>query len=189
MSFLRTMRFPYSSESTQLLAAKQQPKTSEDAQLVVSFPNRFQGMPNYMLVSLQYMCFQDTSRAQAFFCFNTEKGPWVVRRSSEIVSPSVHSVCQKMKNLKKNETLNEGFTSQIPVTVAVALFVDFTAPSNNVAVRVLHQLLTGTLGDTIGFDRIRSRGSTSMKFLSQKSVARRLMSPFFLPIATSSPPS
>ena len=76
--------------------------------------------------------------------------------------------------------------------------VKWAAPSNDVAVRVLHQLISGTPGIQAGLGQVRKRLNKIMRGLgkhrlkservcSPESVALRLGSPFFLPNATSYP--
>ena len=100
-----------------------------------------------------------------------------------------------MKTKKLTDAPPRGFASQMPVTVAHALLFEWAAPSSSVAVRVLQQLIAGTLGEEVDFGRIRRRlakvhnglkkvASTPKKQYSQESVAQRLESPFFMPDKT-----
>jgi hypothetical protein len=103
-----------------------------------------------------------------------------------------------MKTKKLTDAPPRGFASQMPVTVAHALLFEWAAPSSSVAVRVLQQLIAGTLGEEVDFGRIRRRlakvhnglkkvASTPKKQYSQESVAQRLALPFFMPAATAYP--
>jgi len=105
----------------------------------------------------------------------------------------VRELCTKTKALTAVPPL--GFARQMPVTVAHALLVEWAAPTSKIFVRVLHQLVAGTLGEESDFGRIRRRlfkvhhglkkvVSTSKKHYSQESLAQRLRSPFFLPNST-----
>ena len=91
-----------------------------------------------------------------------------------------------------------GFAKQMPVTVGDALLIEWAAPSNIVAVCVLHQLISGTPGTQASLGQVRKRLENIMKGLgkyrniseklySPGSVALRLGSPFYLPKATSYP--
>ena len=86
----------------------------------------------------------------------------------------------------------------MPVTVGDALLIEWAAPSNIVAVCVLHQLISGTPGTQASLGQVRKRLENIMKGLgkyrnnseklySPGSVALRLGSPFYLPKATSYP--
>ena len=90
------------------------------------------------------------------------------------------------------------FAKQMPVTVGDALLIEWAAPSNAVAVCVLHQLISGTPGTQASLGQVRVRlqnimrrlgkyCSSSEKKYSSGSVALRLGSPFYLPNATSYP--
>ena len=75
--------------------------------------------------------------------------------------------------------------------MAVAFLLEWAAPSNSVAVSVLHQRTAGTPGTKVDFDRVRKRLEKVLKGLnkvvgyaqqqySSESLAQRLASPFFL---------
>ena len=110
--------------------------------------------------------------------------------------PILEGRVRKTKQLKLRPIA--GFAKQIPVTVGDALLIEWAAPSNDVAVRVLHQLISGTPGTQAGLEQVRLRVNSIIKGLgkrrirserifSPESVALRLGSPFFLPNATSYP--
>jgi hypothetical protein len=89
------------------------------------------------------------------------------------------------------------FASQIHVTVAVAMLIDSAASTNNIAVRVLHLLLTGRVGDKISWTPVRLRLAKIKQGLVKYSIqpqaqyspqsVRRLDLAFYQPIATSFP--
>ena len=90
------------------------------------------------------------------------------------------------------------FSKQMPVTVGDALLIEWAAPSNDVAVRVLHQLISGTPGTQASLQQVRLRLnkitnglrkylSKSDKSYSPRRVALCLGSPFYLPNAASYP--
>ena len=125
-----------------------------------------------------------------------EQDHWMVRQSWNVTTPYLKGVCEKTKQLKLRPIA--GFAKQIPVTVGDALLIEWAAPSNDVAVRVLHQLISGTPGIQAGLGQVRKRLNKIMRGLgkhrlkservcSPESVALRLGSPFFLPNATSYP--
>ena len=80
---------------------------------------------------------------------------------------------------------------RIDVTLAVALLVDWAAQSNIAAVRVLHQLLEGTLGGDKDFQKVKKRlqyvktklktYTMAEKAYSPESTNARLLSNFYLP--------
>ena len=92
-----------------------------------------------------------------------------------------------------------GFAPQMSVTVADALLIDSAAASTTVAVAVLQQRIAGTAGRQEDLARVRKRLAHVLKGLkkmkagggekkySPESVAERLASPFFLPLATAYP--
>ena len=105
-------------------------------------------------------------------------------------------MCGKTKQLKVQPMAQ--FAKQMPVTVGDALLIEWAAPSNAVAVCVLHQLISGTPGTQASLGQVRVRlqnimrglgkyRSSSEKKYSSGSVALRLGSPFYLPNATSYP--
>jgi hypothetical protein len=112
------------------------------------------------------------------------------------VSPFVRSICEKTLALK--DAPEEVFTCQTDVTVAVALLIDWAVASNLVASKVLSMLLTGHVGEQGAWSQVRTRlanikkglakisGQYKAKF-SQRSVEQRLVSSFWLPLATSYP--
>ena len=111
------------------------------------------------------------------------------------------SLCEREifnKTRLLKDTPEEGFATQIQVTVAVALLVDSAAISNGVAVGVLSMLLTGRIGDKGADGKVRNRLASMkrglLKFTTKRqekyspgSVQQRLESAFFLPPATSYP--
>ena len=72
---------------------------------------------------------------------------------------------RKIKQLKLRPIA--GFAKQIPVTVGDALLIEWAAPSNDVAVRVLHQLISGTPGIQAGLGQVRLRLNKIMKGLGK----------------------
>ena len=125
-----------------------------------------------------------------------EQDHWMIRQSWNVTTPYLKGVCEKTKQLKLRPIA--GFAKQIPVAVGDALLIEWAAPSNDVAVRVLHQLISGTPGIQAGLGQVRERLKNIMRGLgkprsntetkySPGSVALRLRSPFYLPNATSYP--
>jgi hypothetical protein len=98
-------------------------------------------------------------------------------------------LCEKTKQLKTSPA--PGFALHLHVSVADALLLEWAAPSNSVAVGVLHQRTAGTPDTKLDFDRVRKRMvfvlkgmkkvvGYPMKQYSSESLARRFASPFFL---------
>ena len=104
-----------------------------------------------------------------------------------------------LKTKKLTKAPEPGFAPQQLVTVADALLVDSAAASTTVAVAVLQQRIAGTAGHQEDLARVRKplarvlKGLKKMKAgggekqYSPESVAERLASPFFLPLATAYP--
>ena len=87
------------------------------------------------------------------------------------------------------------FEPQRTANVADALLLEWAAPSNGLALRVLQQCIAGAPGLDVDFERVRKRiarvnlglkkvASKGENTYSRESVAQRLASPFFLAPAT-----
>ena len=118
-------------------------------------------------------------------------------RSWGSASREMQELFLKTKQLKTAPETR--FTPQMFVTVADALLIDSAAASTTVAVAVLQQRIAGTAGRQEDLARVRNRlarvlnglkkvevGGGKKKY-SPESVAERLASPFFLPLATAYP--
>ena len=106
------------------------------------------------------------------------------------MGPYVHVICEMTKRLVYMP--GEGFAQQIPVTVGVALLVEWAArkKAKNTAVRVLQQLISGGMGSAGDLEKTRGRlkrvtdnirkeiGNKSENWFSAESVQARLSSPF-----------
>ena len=115
---------------------------------------------------------------------------WLLRRAWYSVGAYVRTICGNMEALEYFP--DEGFAQQIDVTVGVALVIEWAArkKAKNTAVRVLQQLISGTVGSKQDWEKVRNRlntiTSTIKKEIKQdgeaaftsESVQARLSSPF-----------
>ena len=123
-------------------------------------------------------------------------GNWLHSFAWKWAPRELRELCAKTKQLETAPA--PGFALQLHVSVADALLLEWAAPSNSVAVSVLHQRTAGTPGAKVDFDRVRKRLEYVLKGLkkvvdhgqtrySLESLAQRLASPFFLSPGSSYP--
>ena len=116
-------------------------------------------------------------------------GNWLHSFAWKWAPRELRELCAKTKQLETAPA--PGFALQLHVSVADALLLEWAAPSNSVAVSVLHQRTAGTPGTKVDFDRVRNRLKYVLKGLnkvvgyaqqqySSESLAQRLALPFFL---------
>lgn len=116
-------------------------------------------------------------------------GNWLHSFAWKWAPRELRELCAKTKQLETAPA--PGFALQLHVSVADAFLLEWAAPSNSVAVSVLHQRTAGTPGTKVDFDRVRKRLEKVLKGLnkvvgyaqqqySSESLAQRLASPFFL---------
>ena len=79
----------------------------------------------------------------------------MIRQSLNLTTPYVHGMCDKTKELKLLPMA--GFAKQMPVAVGDPILIEWAAPSNVVAVCVLHQFISGAPWTQASLGKIRVR--------------------------------
>jgi hypothetical protein len=168
--------------------------TTELGDVAVSFSTFPRGSFSYRpLQVLLLSCSLTPNPLPTFAALLNSSGNWLLGAAWKLASQETKALCEKTRQL--TTAPEPDFAPQRTVTVADALLLEWAAPSNGLALRVLQQCIAGAPGLDVDFERVRKRiarvnlglkkvASKGENTYSRESVAQRLASPFFLAPAT-----
>ena len=164
--------------------------TTELGDVAVSFSTFPRGSFSYRpLQVLLLSCSLTPNPLPTFAALLNSSGNWLLGAAWKLASQETKALCEKTRQL--TTAPEPDFAHQRTVTVADALLLEWAAPSNGLALRVLQQCIAGAPGLDVDFERVRKRiarvnlglkkvASKGENTYSRESVAQRLASPFFL---------